>query len=60
MAQQMLLKYLNLRQKYSMYFMNLDVLNPAVNQLIDSGYMFASPFRDTHGRRVIIATASKL
>lgn len=60
MAQQMLLKYLNLRQKYPMYFMNLDCLNPAVNDLIDSGYMFASPFRDNYGRRVIIGTASKL
>lgn len=58
MAQQMLLKYLNLRQKYPMYLMNLDCLDPAVNELIDSGYLFVSPFRD-NGRRVIIGSASK-
>uniref|UniRef100_A0A2S2QH58 Clavesin-2 n=1 Tax=Sipha flava TaxID=143950 RepID=A0A2S2QH58_9HEMI len=57
MAQQLLLKYLNLRQKYPMYFTNLDCLNPAVNDLIDAGYMFVSPFRDNHGRRVIIGSA---
>lgn len=59
MAQQMLLKYLNLRQKYPMYNMNLDCLSPAVNDLVDAGYMYASPFRDSHGRRVIIGSASK-
>ncbi|VVC28504.1 Cellular retinaldehyde binding/alpha-tocopherol transport,CRAL/TRIO, N-terminal domain,CRAL-TRIO lipid [Cinara cedri] len=57
MAQQMLLKYLNLRQKYPMYFLNVDCLNPSVNEIIDSGYLFVSPFRDNHGRRVIIGTA---
>ncbi|XP_008182446.2 clavesin-2 isoform X1 [Acyrthosiphon pisum] len=57
MAQQMLLKYLNLRQRFSMYFMGLDCLIPSINELIDSGYMFVSPFRDNQGRRVIIGTA---
>ncbi|XP_015371768.1 PREDICTED: clavesin-2-like [Diuraphis noxia] len=57
MAQQMLLKYLNLRQKFPMYFMGLDCLIPAISELIDSGYMFVSPFRDSDGRRVIIGTA---
>lgn len=59
MAQQMLLKYLNLRQKYPMYFMNLDCLSTGISDLIDNGYMFVSPFRDSHGRRVIIGSASK-
>lgn len=59
MAQQMLLKYLNLRQKYPMYFMNLDCLNPAIDGLISDGYLFVSPFRDNDGRRVIIGSASK-
>ncbi|XP_050432908.1 retinaldehyde-binding protein 1 isoform X2 [Adelges cooleyi] len=57
MAQQMLLKYLNLRQKFPMYFLNLDFLIPSVNALISSGYLFASPFRDNDGRRVIIGIA---
>lgn len=60
MAQQMLLKYLNLRQRYPLYFMNIDCLNQAVNEIVDAGYLFVSPFRDNHGRRVIIGTASKL
>jgi len=59
MAQQMLLKYLNLRQKFPMYFMGLDCMIPSISELIDSGYMFVSPFRDNEGRRVIIGTASK-
>uniref|UniRef100_A0A2S2PB09 Retinaldehyde-binding protein 1 n=1 Tax=Schizaphis graminum TaxID=13262 RepID=A0A2S2PB09_SCHGA len=57
MAQQMLLKYLNLRQRFPMYFMGLDCMIPSISELIDSGYMFVSPFRDNEGRRVIIGTA---
>jgi len=59
MAQQMLLKYLNLRQRYPIYFLNLDCLHPSVNEIIDAGYLFASPYRDEHGRRVVIGSASK-
>jgi hypothetical protein len=57
MAQQCLLKYLNLKRIFPQMTSNLDFLAPAVNQLITNGYIFASPIRDRNGRRVIIAFA---
>ncbi|XP_065226019.1 clavesin-2 isoform X2 [Planococcus citri] len=60
MAQDMLLKYLNLRQTFRPYFYNLDYLSPSINQLIDEGYLFASPNRDKLGRRVIFGHAANL
>nr|CAD7429939.1 unnamed protein product [Timema monikensis] len=59
MAQQMLLKYLNLRQTFSHMFQNLDVLSSPVHELISSGYIVVSPKRDKQGRRVIITTAGR-
>nr|CAD7256365.1 unnamed protein product [Timema shepardi] len=59
MAQQMLLKYLNLRQTFSHMLQNLDVLSSPVHELISSGYIVVSPKRDKHGRRVIITTAGR-
>lgn len=59
MAQQSLLKYLNLKKTFPQMTTNLDYLSPAVNKLISNGYIFASPFRDANGRRVIVAFASK-
>lgn len=60
MAQQQLLKYLNFRKVLSPYMTELDFLSPNLSYLIDRGYMFASPIRDKHGRRVIITQMSKL
>lgn len=37
MAEQMILKYLNLRQTMPNYFHNLDYLSPKLNQLINNG-----------------------
>lgn len=59
MAEQMLLKYLNLRHTFPTMIKKLDFLEPKVASLINSGYIFASPVRDSKGRRVIIAFASK-
>lgn len=59
MAEQMLLKYLNLRHTFPAMIKKLDFLEPKVASLISNGYIFASPFRDSKGRRVIIAFASK-
>nr|CAD7395013.1 unnamed protein product [Timema cristinae] len=59
MAQQMLLKYFNLRQTFSHMFQNLDVLSSPVHELISSGYIVVSPKRDKQGRRVIITTAGR-
>uniref|UniRef100_A0A069DTA5 Putative phosphatidylinositol transfer protein sec14 n=1 Tax=Panstrongylus megistus TaxID=65343 RepID=A0A069DTA5_9HEMI len=58
MAQEMLLKYLNLRQTFPQLLMNLDYLQTPILQLIDKGYLFPSPVRDKKGRRVIIGMAA--
>lgn len=57
MAQQMVLKYLNLRKVHMHLMYELDFLSPNLNKLIDNGYMFPSPVRDKHGRRLIIGFA---
>lgn len=59
MAQQQLLKYLNLRQVLCNYVTGLDFLSPNLQHLINLGYMFVSPLRDDYGRRIIISNASK-
>lgn len=59
MAEQMLLKYLNLRHTFPSMIKKLDFLEPKVASLINNGYIFASPIRDSKGRRVIIAFASE-
>lgn len=53
MAQQQLLKYLNLKKAMPHLITNLDYLSPVVKYLFDNGYIFASPIRDSKGRRVI-------
>lgn len=60
MAQQQLLKYLNLRRVLRNYVTGLDFLSPNLQHLVSQGYMFVSPMRDSKGRRVIISTASKI
>lgn len=60
MAEQMLLKYMNLRRTFATMITNLDFLEPKVASLINNGYIFASPIRDSKGRRVIIAFASRI
>lgn len=59
MAQQQLLKYLNMRRVLHHLCTNLDFLEPGVNDLINNGYIFASPIRDKNGRRVILGIASE-
>lgn len=60
MAQQTLLKYLNMRQTFSHLLFDLDASQSKVEELIDSGYIFASPVRDAHGRRVIIGIGKRM
>lgn len=59
MAQESLERYLLLRNTYSPAFECLDITDPVVNELITSGYIFASPKRDSKGRRVIIYLPGK-
>ncbi|KAL0279833.1 UNVERIFIED_CONTAM: hypothetical protein PYX00_001310 [Menopon gallinae] len=60
MAQHNLIKYLNFRQSLGHLLFNLDYLEPKVAELINSGYIFASPERDSSGRRVIIYLSDKM
>lgn len=60
MAQQILLKYLNVRRTFPHMTTQLDFLDQKLNDIISSGYIFASPNRDKHGRRVVIIYAKGL
>uniref|UniRef100_A0A1I8NNZ2 CRAL-TRIO domain-containing protein n=1 Tax=Stomoxys calcitrans TaxID=35570 RepID=A0A1I8NNZ2_STOCA len=57
MAEQTLLKFLNLRRSFPHLSTNLDILDASLNDVITSGYIFASPKRDRNGRRVVIINA---
>ncbi|XP_036338091.1 alpha-tocopherol transfer protein-like [Rhagoletis pomonella] len=57
MAQQTLLKYLNVRRTFPHMSTQLDFLEPKLNDIISSGYIFASPQRDKNGRRVVVINA---
>ncbi|XP_049818844.1 retinaldehyde-binding protein 1 [Aethina tumida] len=59
MAQQCLLKYLNFRKRFKYFMYDMDYKDPKVNELITNGYIYASPIRDSKGRRVIIYDLSK-
>jgi hypothetical protein len=59
MAQQQLLKYLNVRRVLRDYFTNLDIFSPGISHLINSGYIVPSPVRDKNGRRVIFYFVKK-
>lgn len=53
-AREALERYILLRQTFGIAFNNLDITIPMMEQLVDLGYMFPSPMRDSKGRRVII------
>lgn len=59
MAQQLMLKYLNIRRVFPEMSTNLDFLSPPMNQVFANGYLVVSPIRDQNGRRVIMARAGK-
>lgn len=60
MAQQQILKYLNMRKVMDHLTFNLDFLSPGVRDLIDNGYIMMSPLRDKNGRRTVLYFARKL
>lgn len=60
MAQQQLLKYLNMRKVMGHLSFNLDFLSPGVRDLINNGYIMVSPIRDKLGRRTVLYFASKV
>lgn len=59
MAQQVLLKYLNIRKVFPDMAANLDFLCEPMNRVFAKGYLVVSPIRDNCGRRVLIATAGE-
>lgn len=59
MAQQQLLKYLNMRKVMGHLSYNLDYLSPGVKALIENGYILPSPIRDNCGRRTVLYFASE-
>lgn len=59
MAQQLLLKYLNLKTIFPRMTTNLDFLSSPMKDVFANGYLYVSPVRDQNGRRVIFARAGK-
>lgn len=59
MAEQMLLKYLNLRRVFPEFTSQLDFAAEPMNRVFANGYLVVSPIRDQHGRRVMIITAGE-
>ncbi|KYQ54653.1 Clavesin-1 [Trachymyrmex zeteki] len=59
MAQEMLERYLTIRQLYPNWFQNLDVDDPELMAIIDNGYLVPMLKRDQHGRKVIMSCAER-
>lgn len=59
MAEEMLERYLTIRQLYPDWFQKLDIDDPDLEAIIDSGYLVPLPKRDGHGRKVILSCAGK-
>ncbi|KAG5674946.1 hypothetical protein PVAND_004890 [Polypedilum vanderplanki] len=60
MAQQQLLKYLNMRRVMDHMTYNLDFLDDSIKPFFDNGYICVSPIRDRYGRRTILYSAAGL
>lgn len=60
MAEQQLLKYLNMRKVMNHLTYNLDFLDENVKALFDNGYICVSPIRDRYGRRTVLYFARQL
>ncbi|XP_015586941.1 clavesin-2 isoform X2 [Cephus cinctus] len=59
MAQDMLERYLTIRQLYPNWFQNLDIEDPDIEAIIDSGYLVPLLERDENGRQVILSCAGR-
>ncbi|CAK9799530.1 clvs2 [Anthophora plagiata] len=59
MAEEMLERYLTIRQLYPNWFQNLDIEDPDIEAIIDAGYLVPLMERDRHGRRVILSCAGR-
>ncbi|KOC68047.1 Clavesin-2 [Habropoda laboriosa] len=59
MAEEMLERYLTIRQLYPNWFQNLDIEDPDIEAIVDAGYLVPLMERDRHGRRVILSCAGR-
>ncbi|XP_003698057.1 clavesin-2 [Apis florea] len=59
MAEEMLERYLTIRQMYPNWFQNLDIEDRDIEAIIDAGYLIPLMERDRHGRRVILSCAGR-
>ncbi|KAL0266616.1 UNVERIFIED_CONTAM: hypothetical protein PYX00_009109 [Menopon gallinae] len=59
LAEEVLERYLLLRQAYSIAFHNLDMKNPRMEMLLDKGIVLISPRKDKLGRRLVIVRAGQ-
>lgn len=57
MAQEMLERYLTIRQLYPQWFQKLDIDDPIMEAIIDGGYLVPLLKRDPNGRKVILLCA---
>ena len=48
-------KYLKIRSEHPEWFSNLDIKDPRISDLVDRGFFFALPERDSAGRRVFFS-----
>lgn len=60
MAQDMLERYLTIRQIYPDWFQKLDINDPDIEAIIDSGYLVPMLERDETGRKVILSCAGEI
>ncbi|TGZ47443.1 Uncharacterized protein DBV15_00157, partial [Temnothorax longispinosus] len=59
LAQEMLERYLTIRQLYSHWFQKLDIDDPEIAAIIDDGYLVPMLKRDQHGRKVLMSCAGR-
>ncbi|OXU31538.1 hypothetical protein TSAR_013254 [Trichomalopsis sarcophagae] len=59
LAQEMLERYLTIRQLYPDWFQNLDIDDPEIEAIIDAGYLVPLLKRDSHGRKIILSCAGR-
>jgi hypothetical protein len=59
-AAEMLQNFLIIRQLYPIWYQNLDIEDPRLEELLDSGHLFPVKDRDSQGRRVLISCASRM
>ncbi|XP_051166125.1 clavesin-2 [Leptopilina boulardi] len=59
LAEEMLERYLTMRQLYPDWFQNLDINDSDIEAIIDSGYLVPLLERDEQGRKVILSCAGR-